>query len=364
MPNYVKTFFQKDNLKRNIRSFLLLLIGTFIVSAGNAFFLIPFSIISGGVSGITILTAEFIAPDIMSYILNWALFVLGLILLGFKFTISSLISTIFYPIFISIFLRTSLLPEFLDVLLGANSNYILENGIITNLSSLKAVNAGFLLVIGLLGGMLVGVGCSITFHGGGSTGGIDILTFIVSKFTGVKESIPFFLFDGGIVLIGIIIDLTKGNSIALIGGLVGIISAFICSLMVEIIYSGQTSAYCVDIVTDKVDEISQFAIKELDRSATISKVVGAYSKEEKTMVRIVFSRRDYNKIRNAIAKIDPKAFCTFYQTLFTGGEGFENMNLNSSQRYLKSLKSKIKTRKRDEKTAQEAEKIEKEDERK
>lgn len=347
MLNYLKAFFKKENLKRNIRSLILLLVGTFIVSAGNAFFLIPFSIISGGVSGITILTSEFIAPDIMSYILNWALFVLGLILLGFKFTISSLISTIFYPIFISIFLRTSILPEFLNVLLGEGSGFVLENGIITNLSQLSmagVVDGGFLLVIGLLGGMTVGVGCSITFHGGGSTGGIDILTFIVSKFTGIKESIPFFLFDGGIVLIGIIIDLTKGNTIALIGGLVGIISAFMCSLMVEIIYSGQTSAYCVDIVTNKVDEICQFSIKELDRSATVSKVVGAYSKEEKTMVRIVFSRRDYNKVRNGIAKIDPKAFCTFYQTLFTGGEGFENININNSERYLKSLKKKIKAK--------------------
>ncbi len=346
MLNYIKVFLQKDNLKRNLRNLFLVLFGTFVVSAGNAFFLIPFSIISGGVSGITILTAEFIAPDIMSYILNWVLFVIGLILLGFKFTISSLISTIFYPVFISIFLRTPILPEFLNVLLGEESHYILENGIITNLAEI-GIDGGFLLVIGLLGGLIVGLGCSITFHGGGSTGGIDILTFIVSKFTGIKESIPFFLFDGGIVLIGIIIDLTKGNSIALIGGLVGIISAFMCSLMVEIIYSGQTSAYCVDIVTDKVDEICRFSIDELDRSATISKVKGAYSGKEKTMVRIVFSRRDYNKIRSGIAKIDPKAFCTFYQTLFTGGEGFENLNLNSTGKYFDKLKKKIKSKKKE-----------------
>lgn len=344
MLNYLRGFFAKDNLKRNLRSFFLLLIGTLIVSIGNAFFLIPFSIISGGVSGITILTASFIAPDIMSYILNWFLFIIGLILLGFKFTISSLISTIFYPIFLSVFLRTNILRGFLNILLGTN-NYVLDNGIITNLADLSIVNAGFLLVIGLLGGMIVGVGCSLTFHGGGSTGGVDILTFIVSKFTGIKESIPFFLFDGGIVLIGIIIDVVVGDTISLLGGLVGIISAFMCSLMVEIIYSGQTSAYCVDIITDKVDEISEFAIKELDRSATILKVLGAYSGDEKRMVRIAFSRRDYNKVRNGIAKIDPKAFCTFYQTLFIGGEGFENMSISSSERYFKSLKEKIKNKK-------------------
>ena len=314
-------------------------------SIGNAFFLIPFSIISGGVSGITILTADFIAPDIMSYILNWTLFVLGLIFLGFKFTLSSLISTIFYPIFLSIFLRTPIQTEFLTALLNGN-NFILDNGIITNLSEIKIINAGFLLVIGFLGGMLVGVGCSITVHGGGSTGGVDILTFIMSKFTGVKESIIFFLLDGEIVLIGIIIDVTASNSIALIGGLVGIISAFICSLMVEIIYTGQTSAYCVDIVTDKVEEVCKFSIDELDRSATILTVKGAYSQSEKTMVRIVFSRRDYNKVRNSIAKIDPKAFCTFYQTLFTGGEGFDSISSDNGKRYISFLK-KIKIKKSD-----------------
>ena len=347
MPNIIKNYFQKENLKRNIRSLVLVLLGTFIVSVGNAFFLIPFSIISGGVSGITILTGDFIAPDIMSYILNWALFVLGLILLGFKFTISSLISTIFYPIFLSIFSRTPLLPMFLEVLLGESTvPFILENGIITNLTNIDMVNAGFLLVIGLLGGMLVGVGCSITFHGGGSTGGVDILTLITSKYLGVKESVPFFLFDGGIVLIGIIVDLSSGDTKSLIGGLVGIISAFICSLMVEIIYTGQTSAYCVDIVSDKVEEIKDFSINELDRSATILNVKGAYSNEEKTMIRIVFSRRDYNKVRNGIAKIDPKAFCTFYQTLFTGGEGFESIGVSSAKEikqigtFLKKAKKK------------------------
>ena len=347
MREIIKTFFKKENLIRNIRSLIFVLIGTFILSIGNAFFLIPFSIISGGVSGITILTADFIAPDIMSYILNWTFFVLGLIFLGFKFTLSSLISTIFYPIFLSIFLRTPIQTEFLTALLNGN-NFILDNGVITNLnlSEIEIVNAGFLLVIGFLGGMLVGVGCSITFHGGGSTGGVDILTFIISKFTGVKESIIFFLLDGAIVLIGIIIDATASNSIALIGGLVGIISAFICSLMVEIIYTGQTSAYCVDIVTDKVEEVCKFSIDELDRSATILTVKGAYSKSEKTMVRIVFSRRDYNKVRNSIAKIDPKAFCTFYQTLFTGGEGFDSISSDNGKRYISFLK-KIKIKKSD-----------------
>lgn len=346
MPSWIKDFFKKENIVRNLRNVLLVLIGTFVVAVGNSFFLIPFSIVSGGVSGITILTAEFIPPDIMAYILNWVLFVVGLILLGLRFTISSLISTIFYPIFLSIFTRTPLVENFLNLLLGSEVNYELSNGVITNLVELAnsgtVINGGFLLIIGLLGGMLVGVGCSITFHGGGSTGGLDILTFIISKFTGLKESIPFFILDGGVVLIGIILDLGDGNSIEIIGGLVGIISAFICSLMIEIVYNGQTGAYCVDIVTDKVDEVCKFSIEELDRSATILNVKGAYSKGEKQMVRIVFSRRDYTKVRNGIAKIDNKAFCTFYQTLFTGGEGFDKIEIHSTKKYLKFFKKTLK----------------------
>src|SRR5574344_1116405 len=115
MLNFIKNYFSKENILKNLKQLFLLILGTLILSIGCGFFLIPFQIVSGGVTGISIITSSFIAPDIMTYILSWSLFLLGFIFLGVKFTISSLISTIFYPIFISIILRSGILDQFLSI---------------------------------------------------------------------------------------------------------------------------------------------------------------------------------------------------------------------------------------------------------
>lgn len=341
----IKSFFAKENLLKNIKNLVLLLAGTFVLSLGSGFLLIPFQVVSGGMTGITILTAEFIPPDIMSYILSWVFFVLGFIILGFKFTISSLISTIFYPVFLSLIQRTGLLEMFIPTLLGSEigSQVIIENGVIQNLNNLQ-IDIGLLLIIGLLGGALTGIGCSLTFHAGGSTGGLDILTFVMARFTGLKESIWFFTLDGTIVTIGIIIDLVSGDHAKLITGIIGIIAAFICSMLVEVIYSGNASAYMVDIISEKNEEILDYVLNDLDRSATIFEVTGGYSKQSKIMIRVCFSRREYVKIKNAIAKIDPSAFCTFNQTLFVGGEGFAHMKSTEAEtvKFLKKCQKKEK----------------------
>ena len=327
MLNFIKNYFSKENILKNLKQLFLLILGTLILSIGCGFFLIPFQIVSGSVTGISIITSSFIAPDIMTYILSWALFLLGFIFLGVKFTISSLISTIFYPLFVSIILRSGILEEFLSLVLGTNT-FVLENGVITNIDVLKQnnfIDTGFLLIIGLLGGIFVGVGCSVTFHGGGSTGGVDIISLIISKYFNIKESIPFFLTDTTIVITGLIVHIIEQQTVLVVGSLIGVLSALISSLMVEVVYSGQINSYMVDVISEKYEEIVKYAIDDLDRGATVFDVVGGYTNKNKKMVRINFHRREYSKVKNAIAEIDPKAFCSFASTMFVGGEGFNEM---------------------------------------
>ena len=71
--------------------------------------------------------------------------------------------------------------------------------------------------------------------------------------------------------------------------------------------------------------MNKYAIDDLDRGATVFDVVGGYTNKNKKMVRINFHRREYSKVKNAIAEIDPKAFCSFASTMFVGGEGFNEM---------------------------------------
>lgn len=338
----IKEFLKNINWKKSFINVCLLFLGTLIFTSGCAFFLIPFKIVSGGISGISVLTSAVISPDIMSYILSWGLFAVGLIVLGPKFTMSSFVSTLFYPIFLSIFIRTGAIDYFVNAAIG-NSNAIIVDGVITNLAELN-LDYGFYLIIGIIGGILVGIGCAITFWGGGSTGGLDILTFIISKYTGIKESVPFFVIDAVIIIAGMIMNFVIPSGTTLIYSFIGIITAIISSALIEVVYSG-VGAYSVDVISDKYEEIINFAINDVDRDATLFDVIGGYSKESKKMVRINFSRREYTKIKNGISQIDAKAFCTFSQVMFIGGEGFSSIEGNNPssitliKKYLKKKKN-------------------------
>ena len=349
----LKLKIDKHTILKNAWHVFLVVAGTLVLAFGSGCFLVPFNIISGGVTGFSLLLKDFIPVDITAAILTWALFFLGLLFLGFKFSVTTLISTILYPIVLSLVLRLGLAEEISGLIINheivqwsathVGEAWLSADGIIVE-SLLETVNTGKVLICGLLGGACVGVGCSLTFIGGGSTGGLDILSFIINKFTGIKQSVLFFVTDSLIVCTGLIVDLVKHNSTFFVAGLIGIIAAFICSFMVEVVYVSKEGAFNVDVITDKPEEIIEYARSEVNRSATVFKVQGAYSQEEKTMVRITFNRREYMKIKDGIAKIDPQSFATFSQTMLVGGLGFTKMKTSDSN-IIKDAKKAIEQKK-------------------
>ena len=350
--NKIKNEKTKNILKR-IYHLLLVLIGTFILAFANAFFLVPFNIISGGISGIGIIFSELgvLTVDIWQYILCWGLFLIGSLILGFKFTLNTLLSTIFYPIFLSILVRTPVGTNLVDLLYGQEGVTQIIEGVLT-INAEPLNDAGRLLIISLFGGSLVGLGCGITFIGGGSTGGVDIISFIINKYTSFSISACTFIIDAIVVVVGLILDLCMpgefGETSSLfLAGLVGIISAFVCSFAIDKVYTTSNKSYICDIITDKPNEITEYVNRELDRSTTIFTVVGGYTKQEKTMVRIVFSRREYIKVKDFIAEIDPNAFVTYTQSQFVHGEGFKKSESSktNSLTEVKKLINKIKNRK-------------------
>jgi uncharacterized membrane-anchored protein YitT (DUF2179 family) len=348
--NYFKKIDKKEIAKVAWKTFQVLF-GTFLLAFGTAVFLVPFDIVSGGISGIAIILTNlgYLSVDIWSYIFYRGLFVIGLFVLGMKFTLNTLISTVFYPLFMSLILRTNMSVGLVQLLVGDPSNVVsIVDGVINVATPLT--EAGRLLIIALFGGALVGVGCGITFIGGGSTGGVDIISFTVNKYTGLDVSIMTFIVDFSVIIIGIIVDLTSNgdHSASFLASLVGIISSLTCSVAIEYVYNRKISSYVCDVITSKTKEINDFVRNELDRSTTIFDVTGGYTSQDKKMVRIVFSKREYIKVKDAIAHIDPSAFMMFYQAKFVGGEGF-NKNIPSTSNSLSYVNNFLKEKKEDEK---------------
>ncbi|HKL72997.1 MAG TPA: YitT family protein [Candidatus Onthovivens sp.] len=344
MLNILKEKLTFKHLKKYTIQLFLILLGVLFVSFGSGIFLVPFSIISGGITGLSILIegVTSISVDILALIFTWSFFVLGVLFLGFKFSLQTLIATIFYPIFLSLILRTDMGITLVNLLMPSGFSATLVEGIITLPADL-VIDTGHLLLIGILGGAFVGIGCGITFIGGGSTGGVDVLAFILNKFLGFKTSISSFLIDGTIVLVGLIVSIANNQSSHFVAGLIGIITAFVCSLMIELIYVKNNGAIFIDIISSRKDEIIKFSTEVLDRSATIFKVEGGYSKENKHMIRIICSRNEYIKIKDGINNIDPGAFVIFGECSTVTGEGFSKSHSSKSNLF-SDIKKAIKSR--------------------
>ena len=298
----------------------LVLIGSILLAFGTAIFFTNLEIVAGGLSGIGIIFQNFIGEygpggqiiDIVVIVFTWLLWLVGLIFIGKDFAFKTLVFSIVYPLALTLFLRVDFFQQL--------SRDICFYGV-TDPSLPTPI--GNLLLCGLFGGVFVGGGVALTFLGGGSSGGVDVLIVLISKRTPLRESIVSFLIDGTIILVGMFV--IRDN---IIPGLCGMASAFVTALMIETIYNKNQSSYQVDIISEHWEEISRFAQNELERGATIIHAQGGYKGEERIILRIVFDKRQYSKIKNYIAAVDPKAFVTFTQTNAVYGEGFKINKVN------------------------------------
>ena len=321
--------FRKMSKKEKLSFFLkisVVILGSFFVSFGNVAFLVPLDINSGGLSGLAIIIRFFVNEEIKVLIYNLvvalasvALWVLGLIFIGKDFAFKTLIATIALPAANALF-----------TLVPGVSDWVYNLGeIIKNAAS--GPTAGNYLLAGIFGGVFVGGGVAITFVGGGSTGGVDVLTFLMEKFLHIKQSIASFLVDGTIVIAGILILVPFENDM-LMPCAAGILSAFVTAILIEFIYIGSQSSYQADIISDKWEDISKYVQDELGRGATIIPARGGYKGDERILLRVVLEKNQYEKLVAYIGEIDEKAFVTYTKTHETFGEGFKSHYKNKKNK--------------------------------
>ena len=288
-----------------IKKYFLVIFGTLVLSFGTAVFIVPFELVSGGVSGFSIVISRAfggaVSVDLLITLLVWGLFFLGLFVLGRDFALKTLLSTAIYPFGLALFSKVAdgrAFGGFFDL---TSSGY-------PQLA---------LLLSAVMGGLLVGLGCALTFLGGGSTGGVDIPALIICKyFRRAKSSFAIFCIDATAVALGVFI----------IGDIVlaalGIISALVSALTVDKVFLGGSRAFAAQIISKNWEEIGRGVIDGLHRTATVSEVVGVYSGEKKKMLSVIFTKNEYAELMGIVNRADKKAFITVHRAHEIGGEGW------------------------------------------
>jgi uncharacterized membrane-anchored protein YitT (DUF2179 family) len=297
---------KREKLINTAKNTGFVVLGTVIISLGTALFVIPFDLVAGGISGIAIVLNRLInstvfTVDVIINIITWTVFFLGFIILGRAYAAKTLVSTIVYTLTIPIFIRlvsSGMLGGFFDL---TTSKY----------------NDLALLISSLCGGTLTGVGGALSFVGGGSTGGVDTIMFIICKFfKKLKNSVVLGAINFVIILFSIFV-IRDFIIIAL-----GVLSAFVDAYMVDKIFLGGKVAFVAEIVTEKHEEISSAVIKELERTTTLFDAKGAYSGKEFKMVMVSFTMREYKQLLSIVTRYDKAAFMTIHRAHEISGEGW------------------------------------------
>ena len=174
----------------------------------------------------------------------------------------------------------------------------------------------------LFGGVFIGFGCAISYIGGGSTGGVDVIALSLSKYIKrAKSSTMIFIVDATIIILGFIFN--KEHDIAVT--LDGVLSAFIGALVIERVLTGSNSSFVAFIVSEKALEITNDVIEKLDRTTSIIDCIGGYTKDNKNLIMVSYTIRQYNKLREIVAFNDKKAFMTIHKAYEISGEGFKEL---------------------------------------
>ena len=299
----------KTKVLTYVRNYALIIIGCFVLAFGDAAFISPLGLVTGGVLSIGVIVQRFVGSgfylvDIVVWAVQILLLGVSFLFLGKRFTLRSLFATLLYPAFFSFLSRA---PIVNGVSIGNHiAAYFLT----------WPKDWSLIVLAGLAGGALIGGGVAICYHGGGSTGGLDVISVILAKKTPIKESASAFIIDGSLVIIGIFCTQD------LISGLVGVLSAFACAIAVQLIYVNASAYIIADIISEKYETIQEYVHQKMDHATTQIQAVGGYTKQEKVILRVAFSKREFASFRSYIALTDPKAFVTFTQASMIHGEGF------------------------------------------
>jgi len=281
-------------MKKTVYEYVLITIGLILVAAGVYFFLIPNDLAAGGVTGLAMVINYYfpvLNVGAIMLVLNVILFIIGFIFIGSGFGVKTIYSSLMLSFIIS-------MMEVAFPLDGPVTNDIFIN---------------------LLFGILIGaIGMAIVFNQNASTGGTDIIAKILNKYLHLD-------IGKGLLLADLMVTILALAAFGATVGMYSLLGVVINGFVVDSAIQGLNIIKKVEIVSSKGDEIKNFIIKELDRSATLYDAKGAYSLQNKEVITTVLGKREVIRLKNFIKEIDPRAFIITYNVHETLGEGFTDL---------------------------------------
>ena len=280
--------------KEMLQDTLWILAGNIALAMGVAWFILPNDVLTGGLAGVAIALEPLIHlnPELVINVLTVVLFLAGSVILGKKFAAKTILSTICYPLLLT-------LLSYLAKNVIAPDTFIMDKYLAT-----------------IYGGALMGIGVGCVFRTGASTGGMDIPPLIINKYTHIPLPTLVLIVDALTVLLGAAVY-------GLQAALTGILSVWVSSYMInKTMMIGGHDARNVMIVSNKHKEIMDRIHEALERGTTILEATGGYSSEKRPVIMAVVAKKQLPELQHLVSHIDPEASVIDMEANEVQGLGF------------------------------------------
>ena len=275
--------------KNQLFSLLLVLLGNLLYSLSVKLFLLPANLMSCGTTGIALVVNHLTDIPISGFIFvfNVVMLLLGWAVLGRQFAMTTILSSLFYPISL----------ELLNRLLGDVS--ITDNVLLNT----------------LFAGIGLGISLGIVMRAGASTGGMDIPPLILKKLFHIPVSATLWAFDFCILLAQMFFHQPEDL-------LYGILLIIMISIALNKIMLLGTSRTEVKIISAEALQIRDAILSQVDRGCTLLHGQGGYRHLDTEVILSIVSNYELPKIQQLARTIDPDCFMIVSQVTEVWGRGF------------------------------------------
>lgn len=266
-----------------------IVLGNIILAFGLAAFSIPNNFLVGGGTGVSRVLEHYLHINLSFGVtlVNASMFLVGLAVLGVEFSLTTLISTLIFPVLL---------------------NRMLAVEVFQHMTSDRLLAA-------LAGGCLTGVGIGFVMRMGGSTGGMDIPPLALNKKLRIPVAVSMAVTDTMILLL----QATFSNTEEI---LYGIVSVLVTTVMLNQVLLYGAGNVQVMIISKDYEGINQMLQEQMDLGSTLLPIETGHERNMQKAVLCILSSRDLTKVNQKVQQMDPKAFIIINSAREVRGRGF------------------------------------------
>lgn len=268
---------------------LSILAGNCLYALTVVLFLVPSGLITGGATGIALGINRAVGLPVSGvlFVINMTMLALGWVLLGRRFAITTIASTVLSPMFLALWERVF-------------TDFVLTDDMVLN-----TIFAGF----------GIGISLGITIRSGASTGGMDIPPLVLNKYFHIPVSASMMVFD-------LLILCLQAAFSPLQQCLYGIVLVIVYTIVLDKVLIFGTTRTEVKIISKYSDEIREAILSQLDRGVTVLHGEGGFRHDPEQVLLSIISNRQLPKLEKLAHAIDPACFMIVSHVTEVSGRGF------------------------------------------